>query len=344
MKRHGNLYEKFISDENIINSIESAINGKKDRRDVKKFLNHIGAKTRELKTILENGWIPSGYTQKIIKDKGKNRTLSIPPFFPDRIIHHMINNILNGIYIPILIKDTYQCIQGRGTHKAVNKTLEYIRIPNNTWVMKIDISKYYPSVDNEVLKQKLGRKIKDPKFKTVLYTLIDSHKGLPLGNHTSQLLGNIYLNDLDHSMKQLSKYYIRYADDIVIFGDKVIMVKALNILSLYCNECKLILNPSTQYFNLSKRYLNFLGFRFYKYGINSSYIRPKKSKLVFRELLAEQKASMYGWIKESKASIYIVKIFFEELNSRSKHFIKDFFRSSVFKYYKYNINIKEVYT
>lgn len=336
VKRHGNLYEEFISFENMKAAIISAVKGKETRKDVKDFIDNGKEKLAELNRILADGWVPSEYRITTIQDKGKVRTLSIAPFFPDRIIHHMINNILEKIYYPIFIRDTYQCIKGRGTHQAIAKTSEYMAPPENNWALKVDISKYYPSVDNEILKAKLKRKIKDTAFLELLDSLVDSHIGLPLGNHTSQLLGNIYLSELDHELKSISKYYLRYADDLVILGDKTTVITAFNAITEYCLCNKLKLNPSTQYFNLSKRNLEFLGFRFFKYGRNGVYVKPKKIKLIPRQLNPMQKASVYGWLKNSKSLMYLTKMFFVEINSPKKHFIHKYIRDKVIPKDKYH--------
>lgn len=318
MKRHKNIYKDFVSDENILKAILSAVKGKKHRQDVKSFMGDIKNKVNELKGILAQGWIPSPYRNKIIRDKGKERLLSIAPFFPDRIIHHMVNNSLEKIYMPIFISDTYQCIKGRGTHKAINKTKQYMKVEENAWVLKLDIKKYYPNVDNEILKQKLRRKIKDLQFLSVVDSIIDSHKGLPLGNHTSQLLGNIYLNDIDHLIKSKCKYYVRYADDLVIMGDKSTVSDTYDIIKNSLNVHKLELNMSTQKFCLKDRHLSFLGFVYDKYGRNGVYIRPKKQKLIQREYSSEQKASLFGWVKGAKSVVFLHKLFRFELYIQKK--------------------------
>lgn len=213
MKRVGFLWSKFVSDENITLAYVQALKKIKHLKKRQFYIENQEALKLKIKNSLENKtWVHSPYVQKVICDKGKQRTISIAKFYPDRIIHNMINNILEEVFVPKFISDTYQCIKGRGTHKAIAKAVKYVKLHSDEYCLKLDLAKYYPSIPNDLLLQKLERKIKDKKFLDVLTELINSTTGLPIGNHTSQILGNIFLMDFDHKVKEQSKFYIRYAD------------------------------------------------------------------------------------------------------------------------------------
>lgn len=310
MKRIGSLWNKFISLENAKQAIKTSSYGKRKRRDVAPIVADIDKYAQEIVNILNSGWKHSSYVEKTITDNYKQRKIQVVPYYPDRIIHHMINKILEPILVPRMIKHTYQCIKGRGVHKAIRRTETYVN-KGVKYVLNADISKFYPSVDNEILKGKIASKIKDKKFLNIVNELIDSFKGIPVGNCSSQLLGNWYLNDLDHKMLEINNSYIRYADDLVIFGSKQTVKKAYLVLKEELQKLNLKLNTSTQYYPLEKRKLEFLGFRFSK-----NFIRPRK-KTIIRILKriendpshSEAAASWFGWVKDSKSTILLAKIF-----------------------------------
>lgn len=150
----------------------------------------------------------------------------------DRLLHHAVYRLLYPFFDRIFIADSYSCRKNKGTHKALDrfKSFFYKVSNNNTrtcWVLKCDIKKFFASIDHEVLKNILQSYIPDRNIMWLLSEIIDSFHskekgvGLPLGNLTSQLFVNIYMNEFDqyvkHDLKQ--KYYIRYADDFVFLSD-----------------------------------------------------------------------------------------------------------------------------
>jgi retron-type reverse transcriptase len=159
----------------------------------------------------------------------------------DRIVHWMLYDHLLPIWQPRFIHDTYGNLPGRGTHSAVHRLADFCRSPSATWALQLDISKYFYSVPHDRLKAQVLRYIGDHDLRTLLASLIDSFrtgntyddlfapdspyqltpaKGMPIGNLSSQLFANIYLNDFDHWAKQTLglKHYIRYVDDLAILG------------------------------------------------------------------------------------------------------------------------------
>ena len=151
----------------------------------------------------------------------KRREIYQLPYFPDRITHHAIMNILEPIWVSVFTSDTYSCIKNRGIHAAAKRLKRELKLdPEGTkYCLKIDVRKFYPSIDHEILKQVVRRKIKDKRLLWLLDEIIDSADGVPIGNYLSQYFANLYLAYFDHWIKEERiKYYYRYADDIVILG------------------------------------------------------------------------------------------------------------------------------
>lgn len=220
MKRFGYLFEKIVDIENIKLAHKNARRGKSRYREVKMVDADIERYALEIKQLLESGlYRTSEYSviQKI--DKGKVRDIYRLPYYPDRIVHHAIMQVLEPIWKPTLINDTYQSIKGRGPHKAIKKLRRLIIRDGYRYYLKLDLAKYYPSIDNAILKLVIRKKIKCSKTLELLDSIVDSCVGVPIGNYLSQYLGNIYLNELDQiGVRQGCKYF-RYCDDIVAVAD-----------------------------------------------------------------------------------------------------------------------------
>lgn len=220
MKRYGYLYEKLIDVENCKLAIIRASKGKRKRKYVQKILANIDYYANDLSLRLQNLDFTSPYYEKLIVDKSskKERIINIPKFYPDLCSQHAINQVM----IPLVEKGSYHysCanFKGRGLKRANKGTKRLVR--NCTLCLKLDISKFYYSVENKILKNFLLSKIKDSKFLKVLYHLIDTIKGLPIGNYTSPQLAEWFLQIIDRLVKQVAriKNYVRYADDMTL-GD-----------------------------------------------------------------------------------------------------------------------------
>lgn len=210
----------------------------------------------------------SRYTTFMKLDSKKDREIFKLPYFPDRIIHHCIVQTLEPIWMKTLIADTYSSLKGRGIHKGVKRIKAALKDQENTqYCLKMDVRKFYPSIDHDILKSILHRKIKDPDVIWILNEIIDSTDGVPIGNYLSQHFGNLYLSGLDHYMKeeQGCKYYFRYCDDIVILhADKEHLADLRLKVSEYLEKnLKLQLKDNWQIFPIDARGLDFLGYRFY---------------------------------------------------------------------------------
>jgi len=222
MKRFKNIYQQIISIENLTLAEAKARKGKAKQYGVKVFDKNPQGNLAELhKMLLEKNYQTSEYTTfKIFEPK--ERLVFRLPYFPDRITHHAVMNVLEPIFTKLFTADTYSCIKGRGIHGAANNLKKALKDQENTkYCMKLDIVKFYPNVDHEVLKQLLRKKFKDQDLLWLLDEIIDSADGLPIGNYLSQYFANYYLTYFDHWIKESKevRYYFRYADDIIILSN-----------------------------------------------------------------------------------------------------------------------------
>lgn len=302
MKRIGKLFEKIYDIDNLLLAHKNASKGKKTKYDRTKFKQEIRVVNGDLmnhmyklqKMLIDKTFVNSEYEVFIKNDTGKERTIYKLPYFPDRILHHAIMQILGPIWKKTFIADTYQSIKGRGIHKAKKKIEPLVRkTRRDLYVLKIDIKKFYPNVDNEILKKIIRRKIKCKGTLWLLDNIIDSINGLPIGNYLSQALGNLYLTYMDHKLKETCKLtaYFRYCDDIVIFSRTKVHLHKLRIyMSKYLKEeLKLDMKSNYQVFPIRSRGLDFLGYRFFH-----NYTLVRKSIVTrFKKAVIEKKYDKY---------------------------------------------------
>ncbi|MDR1685226.1 MAG: hypothetical protein LBR82_02090 [Desulfovibrio sp.] len=299
MKRHGNLFEKIVSLENLELAYRQARRGKPRLRGVINFEKDRQENIQKLHDDLVNNTLRTGrYTEKIVHEP-KTRTIFTLPF-RDRIVHHALMNVIEPIWQSMMIEQSYACIVGRGIHSGSRKTMEYIR--RNTYCLKCDVSKFYPTVDHEILLAIIRRKIKCERTLNLLSEIVYSFKGnkdippgknVPIGNYTSQWFGNLYLNELDQYVRHELKFkdYIRYCDDFLLFGnDKVRMnTAAANIKAFMGDKLKQRLSKC-DLFPVS-RGVDFLGYRHFRTHI---LLRKRTAKRWQKRLLALPSDVMSG--------------------------------------------------
>lgn len=289
MKRKGNLWSSIIDKNNIQQAIYNASKGKRNRATVKKILNNIVHYTNEIQKILISGYVASEYAKKKIFDgaRQKERIIYRPKFYPDQIIHWCLMQIVE----PIFIRGNYifSCasIRGRGqiyAVKYIQKILKNDR-KHTKYNLKLDINKFYPSIDKSILKYKFRRIIKDRDTLILLDTIVDSYEeptGVPIGNYTSQFFANYYLQELDHFIKEKLKvpYYIRYMDDILIFGNNKKKIHcAKKEIENFINKEKLTLKKNWRVSKTDTEPIDFIGKRFYRDYItirDTTFLRLKR--------------------------------------------------------------------
>lgn len=317
MKRTGNIYEKVCELENIKMAIIKASAGKRNRQHVRKALNRLSAYAGMVqKLLVEKSYVPSPYTIKTVRDgpAQKERIIYKPRFYPDQIIHWALmlqlqETIMRGMY-------EYTCgsVPGRGTSHAQKALRRWMDADyrGTKYCLKMDVSKFYPSIDLTVLKQMFRKRIKDQDCLWLIDTIIDSNQqGLPIGNYTSQWFSNFFLQGLDHYIKEELKisYYVRYVDDLVLLGgNKKELHTARLAIDGYLHGIGLNMKQNWQVFLISTRAIDFLGFRFYRNRTtlrkrNALRIRRRLAKIGKKETLSYTDAcaviSYWGWLKRS---------------------------------------------
>lgn len=268
-------FEKIISTENLLLAWKEFILGKKSRKDVQEFQLHFMDNTLSLHEDLRNKVYKHGnYFAFNISDP-KPRSIH-KAIVRDRLLHHAIYRMLYLYFDSKFIFDSYSCRLNKGTHRAINRFRDFSRkvSKNNTktcWVLKCDIKKFFANIDHEILKNILEKHIEDKNILWLLSEIIDSHNpGLPLGNLTSQLLVNVYMNEFDQFMKHKlkQKYYIRYADDFVILqSDKVSLERLITHTSEFLEkELKLQLHGDKVFIKTLASGVDFLGWVHFLYN------------------------------------------------------------------------------
>ncbi len=287
---------------NLLLADKRARRGKKNQKGIKVFDKNREGKLLMLQDALKSKTFKtSEYTTfKIFETK--ERDIFSLPYYPDRIVHHAIMNVLEPVFMAIFTADTYSCIKGRGIHGAAYYVKESLRNKSGTeYCLKLDIKKFYPSINHVILKELLRRKFKDKDLLWLLDEIIDSADGLPIGNYLSQYFANFYLTYFDHWLKEAKgvTYYFRYADDIVILApNKEYLHDLLNEIKQYLKiNLDLIVKENYQVFPVKDRGIDFVGYVFFH-----THIRLRKSiKKNFARMLAKRRnyksiASYNGWL------------------------------------------------
>lgn len=306
MKRIGNLYSHITSLANLQEADRKAQLGKSNQYGVLLHKRNAEGNLLVLKDLLESRTYKTS-TYDIFKvHEPKERIVYRLPYFPDRITHHAIMNVLEPILVKTFTEDTYSCIKKRGIHHLVRKLkLDLRDVAGTTYCLKLDIKKFYPTIDHDVLKHLLRKKFKDQDLLWLLDEIIDSAPGLPIGNYLSQYLANFYLSYFDHWIKEQKRvsYYFRYADDLVILdSDKSTLHTLLQEIKEYLFDLKLEVKENHQVFPVASRGIDFVGYVFYH-----SHVRIRKQiKKNFARKLSKNpdhtsRSSYLGWLSHCNA-------------------------------------------
>lgn len=264
MKRYGHLYEQVYDLVNLQVAYSNAKRGKKNYKQIQAFEGVAEEKLLELHHTLKNKEFRNGaYRIFRLMERGKQRTIYALPFYPDRILHHAVVQVLAPIWIKGFIRDTYASIPGRGIHDAVDRVKAAVRQCDGWYALKADIRQFYPSVDHDVLKAVLRSKIKDPDMLALLDEVIDSAPGIPIGNYLSQYFGNVVLSPMDHFIKEKLQipHYFRYCDDFVLLHpDKKHLHWCRQAIAAFLRAYRLELKGNWQVFPISVRGVDFAGY------------------------------------------------------------------------------------
>lgn len=301
MKRYGNLYEKICDMDNLRLAHKNARKDKSHYKAVQKVDSNPDYYLSQIRDMLVNKtYEVSPYKLRKIMDKGKERELSKLPYFPDRIIQWAILLQIEPIFKKVFTNFTCASLKNRGIHKASQLTDKAMKDRRGTmYCLKIDINKFYPNIDHEILKNMLRKKFKDKDLLELLDKIIDSmpgEKGLPIGSYLSQYLANFYLAYFDHWLKEIKrvKYIVRYMDDVTVYNESKEFLHALlrDMEEYLRNNLKLTVKDNWQVFPTDIRGVDFVGYRhFYGYTL----LRKSTCKNFKRKMLNIKKKIQKGF-------------------------------------------------
>lgn len=316
MKRIGNLYNQICAIENLRLADNNARKGKTSSYGVKKHDMNREDNILKLQRMLENREFKTSQYHIFKIQESKERDIYQLPYFPDRIVHHAIMNIMEPIWMEVFSADTYACLKTRGIHGVVRNLKRDLKdTANTTYCLKMDIKKFYPSIDHGILKTILRKKIKDKDFLRLLDGIVDSAVGVPIGNYLSQFFANLYLAYFDHWIKEEKriKYYYRYADDMVILsGDKASLHVLLHEIRRYMlDNLRLTVKSNYQVFPVDVRGIDFVGYRFFhthillRKSIKKNFARAvKRSGKMSKQI----QSAYWGWAKHCNSKNLLKKL------------------------------------
>ena len=286
-----NVYYKNLTYEKLLKAHLDARKGKGSRKEIILFNLKQEEYIKYLLERLENKtYKHGGYTVFYVTEP-KLRKIEKSKYM-DRIVHRwLVDNILKPYFIPRFIQTTYACIEGRGMHKACLDMQEMMkhctRIWNNYYILKMDIAKYFDNIDKKILVSILEKRIKDKDVMWLINEILYANKrekGLEIGNYTSQMFANIYLNEYDWYVKRNLhiKYFSRYMDDsILLVKTKKEAIQALENIKRFLKEnLNLELNSKTQIFKSSQG-VNYCGYKINEYRLK---IRDKGKKKLKKKI------------------------------------------------------------
>lgn len=317
MKRLGNLYEQIIDYENLWEAYLNARKNKRFRGDVLEFTHNVEENLIQIQNeLIYKTYKVGKYREFYVYDPKKRLIMALP--FRDRVVQWAIYQVIEPLFDRQFIKDSYACRKGKGVQAAADRLQYWMRKLDrsyeNPYYLKIDISKYFYRIDHDVLISILRRKIKDKGLMWLLETIIHSEDtkfgvplgdhdfeqeridgvGMPIGNLTSQLFANLYLNELDQYAKHElhAHYYIRYMDDVVILHpDKRELWKMLEEIDIFLrSELRLQLNNKTAIRPI-RQGIEFVGYRIWS---THRKLKKKTAKKMKRRLKYLKKAYARG--------------------------------------------------
>lgn len=280
MKRIGNIYDRIVSIENLRIAEGKAREGKKDTRGVRAFDKDAEGNLLRLHELLVSGRFRTSQYHTFKVYEPKERDIFELPYYPDRIVHHAIMNVLGPMFMRSYEKNTYSSIEGRGAIHLRDRLARDLRNDKEgtRYCFKCDVCKYFPSIRHDVLKQQLRRKIKDKRALALIFEIIDSAEGLPIGNYLSQTLANFYLNCLDRCFA--SRYFYRYTDDITILGsNKEQLRKDKCKIEAIFEKLGLRMKDNWQIYPTDSRGIDYVGFRFFH---GRTMLRKRLKKAILR--------------------------------------------------------------
>lgn len=311
MKRYSDLFKSVYDFSNLEIAYRKARKCKRYRNEVLRFSNNLEENLIVIQEQLIHQTYRQGRYRIFIVLEPKERVISALPF-RDRVAQHAINNVIEPLIDKRFYEHSYACRKGKGMHKASSTLYTWIRNLSfdgmELYALKCDIHHYFKSIDHNILKAMLRRIFKDPQILWMLDLIIDSNDkdvGIPVGNLTSQLLANLYLDKLDKFIKEQLRevYYIRYMDDFIILSYDTQHLTRIwcEIETFLAAELRLLLNPKTDIL-CAKNGIDFCGYRHWKdhIKVRKSSVKRMKKRLRLRirgkSTKEELDKSVQSWI------------------------------------------------
>ena len=300
-KRIGYLFERAFNKENLYNAYLDARKGKRVKRATLKFEVNLGAEIEKLYSELNSGtYKPRAYSQFYVYEP-KKRLINAPAF-RDLVVQHAIYRVIYEVFDKTFIDTSYACRKGGGTHKASHYTQKEMRkYDGDLYFAKLDIRKFFYSIDRTILRKMFEKKIKDVRFVDIMceFMEMNTDNGIPIGNLLSQIYALIYLNPLDHFVKRELKVksYVRYVDDFILIGLTLEEAKEAKALCEKFVQDELNLELSHWHIQKIKRGINFVGYRTWK---SIKFVRKHsiyKMKKAIKKLKVESIISLIGHAK-----------------------------------------------
>lgn len=329
MKRKGNLYDQIISMENLRAADAMARKGKAGQYGVIHHKKNEEANLQALHILLRDQTFKTSAYDIFTIHEPKERQIYRLPYFPDRIVHWAVMLVIEPMFTASFTADTYSCIKGKGIHGAVRAAKRSLLDEAATqYCLKLDIRKFYPSIDHGILKQLLRRKFKDERLLWLLDEIIDSAPGLPIGNYLSQYFANYYLTGFDHWLKEAQgvRHYFRYADDLVILSpDKASLHQLLvDIRGYLWTKLRLEVKGNYQVFPVAARGIDFVGYVFYHtHVLLRKTIKKSFARLVATKPYMASIAAYYGWACHCNSNHLLKKLLhnvqFQRPRNKGRH-------------------------
>jgi len=344
MKTHKNLYSKIVAFENLLLAAQKAAAGKREQANILHFFNRLEENLWQLQEQLQTQTYQPGEYSTFQIYEPKPRMISAAPF-RDRVVHHALINAIGPLFERSFIFDSYANRLGKGTHRAIRRYQHFLR--EYRYVLKCDIKKYFPSIDHEILKRLIRRYIAEAQTLWLidriidgsnlqeevrdyfpaddLFTMIERRKGLPIGNLTSQFFANLYLNPLDHFVKERLRCcaYLRYVDDFALLAKrKAELWEWRNRIAIFLQAFRLKLHPQRCYIFPARLGWHFLGQQVFRTHRRLAAVNVRKFKKCLRgwrefppENLQQRLASWVGHASQADTHHLLLALSLECLNT-----------------------------
>ena len=287
MRRIGYLYDDIADYENLRLAFWKASKGKRHVKEVIRFQMDLANKLSTMQSQLRQDSLDLGHYRFFQVHDPKPRNICAAAF-PERVLHHAIMNICEPYLDRYLIHDSYACRSSKGNRKAIARAQHFSR--KYSWYLKLDVRKYFDSIDHGILIDLLERRFKDQRLIELFRKILTTYHtrpgcGLPIGNLVSQHLANFYLGRFDNWIKERKKVkgYVRYMDDMLIFGHSKSQLKTiiLDVQRFLETQFGLTLKSNIQ-LNRSKVGIPFLGYRVFPWKIKLSSASCKRFVAKFK--------------------------------------------------------------